>query len=70
LCVATGSACNSTSSEPSPVLRAIGRSDLLAQSAIRFSFGRPTTAAEVDFAVSRYREAVTRLRGIAPGLVA
>jgi cysteine desulfurase len=70
LCVATGSACNSTSSEPSPVLRAIGRSDLLAQSAIRFSFGRPTTAAEVDFAVARYREAVTTLRGIAPGLVA
>ena len=70
LCVATGSACNSTSSEPSPVLRALGRSDLLAQSAIRFSFGRPSTAAEVDFAVSRYREAVTRLRGIAQGLVA
>ena len=70
LCVATGSACNSTSREPSPVLRALGCSDLRAQSAIRFSFGRPTTAAEVDFAVLRYREAVARLRSIAPGLVA
>ena len=70
LCVATGSACNSTSQEPSSVLRALGRSDMLAQSAIRFSFGRPTTAAEVDFAVGRYRDAVARLRAIAPGQAA
>jgi cysteine desulfurase len=70
LCVATGSACNSTSREPSPVLRALGRSDLLAQSAIRFSFGRPTTAEEVDFAIRRYREAVGRLRDVAAGLAA
>jgi cysteine desulfurase len=70
LCVATGSACNSKSQEPSSVLRALGRSDLLAQSAIRFSFGRPTTVAEVDFAIVRYREAVGRLRGIAPGRAA
>jgi len=70
LCVATGSACNSKSQEPSPVLRALGRSDLLAQSAVRFSFGRPTTREEVDFAVARYREAVARLRSIATGLVA
>jgi cysteine desulfurase len=67
LCVATGSACNSKSQEPSSVLRALGRSDLLAQSAIRFSFGRPTTSDEVDFAAARYREAIGRLRGIAPG---
>ena len=70
LCVATGSACNSKSQEPSSVLRALGRSDMLAQSAIRFSFGRPTTAAEVDFAVTRYREAVGRLRDVAAGLAA
>jgi cysteine desulfurase len=70
LCVATGSACNTKSQEPSSVLRALGRSDLLAQSAIRFSFGRPTTAAEVDFAIARYRDAVTRLRAIAPGRAA
>jgi cysteine desulfurase len=66
LCVATGSACNSKSQEPSPVLRALGRSDMLAQSAIRFSFGRPTATAEVDFAAARYRDAVGRLRDIAP----
>jgi cysteine desulfurase len=70
LCVATGSACNAKSQEPSSVLRALGRSDLQAQSAIRFSFGRPTVRAEVDFAVARYREAVGRLRAIAAGLVA
>ena len=70
LCVATGSACNSKSQEPSSVLRALGLSDLLAQSAIRFSFGRPTTTAEVDFAIARYRDAVERLRATAEGLAA
>jgi cysteine desulfurase len=65
-CVATGSACNSKSSEPSGVLRALGLNDELAQSAIRFSFGRPTTSDEVDLAALRYREAVARLRDLAP----
>ena len=67
LCVATGSACNSANREPSYVLRALGRSDEQAQSAIRFSFGRPTTAAEVDFAIERYRRAIDKLRSMAPG---
>lgn len=66
LCVATGSACNSKSQEPSYVLRALGRGDELAQSAIRFSFGRPTRVEDVDFAVQRYRSAIGKLRGIAP----
>jgi cysteine desulfurase len=66
LCVATGSACNSKSQEPSYVLRALGRSDALAQSAIRFSFGRPTLVKDVDVAVRLYRNAVARLRRIAP----
>ena len=70
LCVATGSACNSKSSEPSGVLRALGLSDARAQSAIRFSFGRPTTADEVDFAARRYRDAIGRLRELAPGQAA
>ena len=65
ICVATGSACNSKSQEPSYVLRALGRSDLLAQSAIRFSMGRPTTEHEVELAARRYREAVARLRDLA-----
>jgi cysteine desulfurase len=66
LCVATGSACNSQSGEPSAVLRALGLSDAMAQSAIRFSFGRPTRLADVEFAAGRYREAVARLRALAP----
>jgi cysteine desulfurase len=65
-CVATGSACNSISAEPSGVLRALGLSDALAQSAIRFSFGRPTGMDEVDQAAERYREATRRLRELAP----
>ncbi len=69
LCVATGSACNSTSQAPSYVLRALGRSDRLAQSSIRFSMGRPTRQEDVKFAARRYREAVARLRDLA-GVVA
>ncbi|MDX1498679.1 MAG: aminotransferase class V-fold PLP-dependent enzyme [Woeseiaceae bacterium] len=70
VCVAAGSACNAKDREPSAVLRALGLDDREAGSAIRFSFGRPTTAAEVDFAAKRYRAAVERLRGMAPGQAA
>lgn len=70
LCVATGSACNSQNQEPSPVLRALGRTDAEAQSAIRFSLGRPTTAAEIDFAIEQYRTAVQKLRRLSPGAAA
>jgi cysteine desulfurase len=70
LCVATGSACNSRNQEPSYVLRALGRSDAEAQSAIRFSLGRPTTTAEVVFAAEHYRQAVEKLRALAPGTAA
>lgn len=66
LLVATGSACNSKTQEPSYVLRALGLSDEQAQSAIRFSIGRPTTRDEVEFAASHYRDAVARLRDLAP----
>ncbi len=66
LCVATGSACNAQSNEPSAVLRALGRSDVEAQSAIRFSFGRATTAGDIDFAITAYRRAVEKLRALAP----
>ncbi len=70
LCVATGSACNSHRQEPSQVLRALGLNDSLAQSAIRFSFGRASTEADIDFAAQRYRDAITKLRRLAPGKVA
>lgn len=66
VCVASGSACNATSGESSYVLRALGRTDRLAQSAVRFSFGHKTTNDEIDFAIERYRWAVDHLRSIAP----
>lgn len=70
LCVASGSACNSRSQEPSYVLRALGRSDLEAQSAIRFSLGRMTTRDEVETAITLYRRGVEKLRNLAPEAVA
>jgi len=70
LCVSTGSACNSLQQEPSYVLRSLGRSDELAQSAIRFSFGRATTVEDIDFVIKRYRDAVGKLRQLAPGKAA
>lgn len=66
LAVASGSACATLSSEPSYVLRALGRSDRLAQSTLRLSLGRWTTADEVDRAAERIAEEVGRLRAIAP----
>jgi len=66
LCVASGSACNSHSGEPSFVLKALGRTDLEAQSAIRFSFGPETTRNDIEFARDHYLSAVARLRAIAP----
>ncbi len=66
LCVGTGSACNSRSKESSHVLRALGRDDALAQSAIRFSLGRNTTLDEIDKAVDCYTNAVNHLRSISP----
>ena len=66
VCAASGSACNSTSGESSFVLRALGRDDALAQSAIRFSFGRTTTIDEIDVAIERYLWSVDHLHSIAP----
>lgn len=70
LCVATGSACNSQSQEPSYVLRALGRSDRQAQSAIRFSLGRPTTRKDIETAIKLYSRGVEKLRSLAPEAVA
>jgi cysteine desulfurase len=66
LCVASGSACNSQSGESSYVLRALGLDDRLAQSAIRFSFGRFTRESDIDAAIAHYEAAVSHLRGIMP----
>ena len=67
LAVASGSACATTSGEPSYVLRALGRSDRLAQSTLRLSLGRFSTEADVERAIEAIVAAVTRLRAIAPG---
>jgi hypothetical protein len=67
LAVSTGSACNSASEEPSYVLRSLGRDSQLAQSSLRFSFGRFTTEADVDAAIEAVRREVTRLRALSPG---
>jgi cysteine desulfurase len=64
LAVSSGSACASTNAEPSYVLRALGRSDRLAQSSLRLSLGRFTTRNEVDHAAQRIREEVLRLRAV------
>ncbi len=66
LCVSSGSACNSRNHESSSVLRALGRDDALAQSAIRFSFGRGTTNDEIDLAIGCYADAISHLREISP----
>jgi cysteine desulfurase len=58
----TGSACASGSSEPSPVLLAMGCDESLVGSALRFSLGATTTAAEVDEAARRILHVVNRLR--------
>jgi cysteine desulfurase len=66
IAVSSGSACTSASLEPSYVLRALGRSDELAHSSIRFTFGRFTTEADVDFAIELLTQKVHKLRELSP----
>jgi cysteine desulfurase len=66
LAVSSGSACTSASLEPSYVLKSLGLGDELAHSSIRFSLGRFTTEAEVDFAADRVIAEVKRLRAMSP----
>jgi len=66
LCVATGSACNSQSKEPSYVLQSLGRSADEAQSAVRFSLGRLSTRDDIEFAVAHFARAVETLRRLSP----
>jgi cysteine desulfurase len=66
LAVSSGSACTSASLEPSYVLRALGRSDELAHSSIRFTIGRFTTEDEVDRAIELVKSKVGKLRDLSP----
>lgn len=66
LAVSSGSACTSASLEPSYVLRALGLTDELAHSSIRFSIGRYTTEEEIDYAVNLLKTAIVKLRELSP----
>jgi cysteine desulfurase len=66
IAVSSGSACTSASLEPSYVLRALGRNDEMAHSSIRFSIGRFTTQADVDYTIKLVHERIGRLRELSP----
>ena len=66
IAVSSGSACTSSSLEPSYVLRAIGSDDESAHSSIRFGIGRFTTEEEIDLAISLLQRHVERLREMSP----
>ena len=60
--LSSGSACNSELVEPSYVLKGIGLSDELADSALRFSFGRYTEESDVRMVGQRVAQVVGALR--------
>ena len=66
LAVSSGSACTSSSLEPSYVLHALGVSDERAHTSIRFGIGRFTTEEEVDYAINLIASKVDKLRALSP----
>jgi cysteine desulfurase len=66
IAVSSGSACTSASLEPSYVLRALGRSDELAHSSIRFTLGRFTTEEDIDYTIKLLHAKIAKLRALSP----
>jgi cysteine desulfurase len=62
----TGSACTSSSLEPSHVLAAIGLSHELAHGSLRFSLGRLTSEEDIDYCLTRLSGIVRKLRAMSP----
>ena len=66
IAVSTSSACTSNALQPSHVLKAMGIDDEIAQGTVRFSFGKSTSKADIDYVVERLVAAVKKLRAISP----
>ncbi|MFC2091597.1 cysteine desulfurase family protein [Elusimicrobiota bacterium] len=64
--VSTGSACSSGTPDPSPVLLAMGLDPVLARGSIRFSLGRDTTEAQIDYVIENLKDIIGQLRNISP----
>ncbi len=66
LAVSSGSACTSSSLEPSYVLHSLGVEDELAHTSIRFGIGRFTTEEEIDYAINLLQNKIQKLRDLSP----
>ncbi len=66
LAVSSGSACTSSSLEPSYVLHSLGVEDELAHTSIRFGIGRFTTEEEIDYAINLLQSKIQKLRDLSP----
>ena len=64
--MSSGSACTTSTLEPSYVLRALGKPDEFAHSSIRFGFGKFTTVEEIDYTVKKLKKVVRKLRDMSP----